>query len=64
MNIIIFIFSATSGKKNAEKDLCILPVGTRLTCHDEKSSLMERALDDWEKALEGRSKKCVLSYSD
>ncbi len=38
----------------------ILQVGVCLTCHDEKSKVMENALDDWEKALAGRSKKCVL----
>ena len=38
----------------------ILQLGTCLTCHDEKSKVMERALDDWEKALAGRSKRCVL----
>jgi multisubunit Na+/H+ antiporter MnhB subunit len=36
----------------------ILQVGACLTCHDEKSTVMERALDNWEKALAGRSKKC------
>ncbi|HNX56986.1 MAG TPA: cytochrome b N-terminal domain-containing protein [Prolixibacteraceae bacterium] len=39
----------------------VLQVGTCLTCHDEKSKVMENALDNWEKALTGRSKKCGLT---
>ncbi len=36
----------------------ILQVGACLTCHDEKSKVMENALDNWEKSLAERSKKC------
>jgi hypothetical protein len=39
----------------------ILQVGSCLTCHDEKSKVMDQALENWEKTLAGRSKKCVLA---
>jgi multisubunit Na+/H+ antiporter MnhB subunit len=38
----------------------ILIVGACLSCHDEKSNVMDQALEDWEKTLVRRSKKCVL----
>jgi hypothetical protein len=42
----------------------ILQVGACLNCHEENSTVMENALDDWEKALAGRSKKCSLIELD
>ncbi len=38
----------------------ILEVGSCLTCHDEKSKVMDRALEDYQQALSRRSKQCVL----
>lgn len=37
----------------------ILEVGSCLTCHEEKSKVMILALDNFEKALAGRGRKCV-----
>lgn len=37
----------------------ILQVGACLTCHDEKSEVMHRALENFEQALAKRSGKCV-----
>jgi len=39
----------------------ILEVGACLSCHDEKSKVMDRALENYEQTLAGRSKKCVLA---
>jgi len=36
----------------------ILEVGSCITCHDEKSKVMDRALEDFEKAKAGRSARC------
>ncbi len=38
----------------------ILLVGTCLTCHDEKSSLMRKSLIDFEGLLNKRTSKCIL----
>jgi len=38
----------------------ILLVGSCLTCHDEKSKVMELSLEDFKLTLAKRSKKCVL----
>jgi len=38
----------------------ILAVGACLSCHDEKSNVMDDVLENWEKTLERRSKKCFL----
>jgi len=38
----------------------ILEVGSCLTCHDEKSKVMERALEDFQQTLAKRSSKCIL----
>ena len=46
-------FSVTEQKR-------ILVVGSCLTCHDEKSKVMEQALIDYPQTLERRSKFCVL----
>jgi len=46
---------------NVSEQKRILEVGSCLNCHDEKSKVMENALDNWERTLAGRSKKCVLS---
>ncbi len=37
----------------------ILEVGSCLTCHDEKSKVMERALVNYKQTLAERSKKCI-----
>ena len=39
----------------------ILEVGACLTCHDEKSKVMDQALENYGQTLERRSKKCVLA---
>jgi hypothetical protein len=36
-------------------------VGSCLRCHDEKSKVMDLALENWEKTLAGRNKKCGLT---
>jgi hypothetical protein len=41
----------------------ILQVGSCLSCHDEKSKVMDRALEKYEQTLAGRSKKCALEKS-
>lgn len=41
-----------------EEQKRVLQVGACLNCHDEKSKVMENALENWEKTLTGRSKKC------
>ncbi len=38
----------------------ILKVGACLTCHDEKSGVMDQTLVDYEQTLAGRSRKCIL----
>lgn len=38
----------------------ILQVGSCLTCHDEKSKVMDQALENYPKTLGSRSVKCVL----
>ncbi len=38
----------------------ILKVGACLTCHDEKSNVMNQALDNYQQTLARRSRKCVL----
>jgi len=38
----------------------ILLVGSCLTCHDEKSKVMDRALDDYQLTFAEHSKKCIL----
>ena len=38
----------------------ILKVGSCLTCHDEKSKVMDQSLENYEQTLAGRSKKCIL----
>lgn len=45
---------------NVEEQKKILMVGACLTCHDEKSKVMDQALDNFEQTLSKRSKKCVL----
>ena len=39
----------------------ILEVGSCLTCHDEKSKVMDQALENYEQTRTRRSKKCVLA---
>ncbi|MBA4409068.1 MAG: hypothetical protein Q8S54_18115 [Bacteroidota bacterium] len=39
----------------------ILEVGSCLSCHDEKSKVMDQTLENYERTLAGRSKKCVLA---
>ena len=39
----------------------ILEVGNCLNCHDEKSKVMDQALENYEQTLGRRSKKCVLA---
>ncbi|MFY9153533.1 MAG: DUF4405 domain-containing protein [Prolixibacteraceae bacterium] len=39
----------------------ILEVGSCLTCHDEKSKVMDQALDDFEQTFARRNRKCVLT---
>jgi multisubunit Na+/H+ antiporter MnhB subunit len=41
----------------------ILQVGSCLSCHDEKSKVMDRALDNYEQTLARRSKMCALEKS-
>lgn len=38
----------------------ILQVGACLTCHDDKSPVMEQALDNFEETLRKRSGKCII----
>jgi hypothetical protein len=38
----------------------ILEVGSCLTCHDGKSKVMDRALEDFEQALNNRRQVCIL----
>lgn len=38
----------------------IMKVGSCLTCHEEKSKVMDQALENYEQTLAGRSKKCIL----
>jgi len=45
---------------NVSEQKRVLEVGTCLTCHDEKSKVMDQALENYEQTLERRSKKCVL----
>ena len=47
-------FSVTEQKR-------ILEVGSCLTCHDEKSKVMDMALEDYQQVLARRSRKCVLA---
>jgi quinol-cytochrome oxidoreductase complex cytochrome b subunit len=42
----------------------ILEVGSCLTCHDEKSKVMDQALGDFEKTLARRCRKCVTAEND
>ena len=37
----------------------ILEVGVCLTCHDEKSKVMDMALEGYQKAVAGRAGKCI-----
>jgi len=46
---------------SVEEQKKILQVGSCLTCHDEKSKVMDSALDDFEKTLAQRSRKCVVA---
>ncbi len=46
---------------NVSEQKRILEVGACLTCHEEKSKVMDQALENWEQALARRSKKCVSS---
>jgi hypothetical protein len=39
----------------------ILEVGSCLTCHDEKSKVMERALENFQLTLAGRSVRCGIN---
>jgi len=41
-----------------KEQMRILEVGSCLTCHDEKSKVMERALENFQQTLAGRNKKC------
>ena len=54
---------ATRGNVNpftiAEQRLILL-AGACLTCHEEKSEVMERALVDFDRTIKERSNKCVL----
>jgi quinol-cytochrome oxidoreductase complex cytochrome b subunit len=43
-----------------KEQMRILEVGSCLTCHDEKSKVMERALENFQLTQAKRSKKCVL----
>ncbi len=43
-----------------KEQLRILEVGSCLTCHDDKSKVMERTLEDFEKTVAGRSDRCKL----
>jgi hypothetical protein len=45
---------------NVSEQKRILEVGSCLSCHDEKSKVMDQALENFEQTLAGRSKKCVL----
>jgi multisubunit Na+/H+ antiporter MnhB subunit len=45
---------------NVSEQKRILEVGVCLNCHDEKSKVMDQALENYEQTLVGRSKKCVL----
>ncbi len=38
----------------------ILVVGSCLTCHDEKSKVMDMALEDYQKTLARRGRKCII----
>lgn len=42
----------------------ILEVGSCLNCHDEKSKVMDQALEGFEKTLARRSKKCVRDQGE
>ncbi|MDP2335667.1 MAG: hypothetical protein Q8N05_04290 [Bacteroidota bacterium] len=50
-------FSVTEQKR-------ILQVGSCLSCHDEKSKVMDQALEDYQKILSRRSKKCVSEQGE
>jgi quinol-cytochrome oxidoreductase complex cytochrome b subunit len=45
---------------NVKEQKHILEVGSCLTCHDEKSKVIGRALEDYEQTLANRSKQCIL----
>lgn len=45
---------------NVEEQKKILRVGACLTCHDEKSNVMDQSLVNFQQTLLKRSKKCVL----
>jgi hypothetical protein len=46
---------------NVSEQKRILEVGACLNCHDEKSKVMDHALESWEQTLARRSGKCVLN---
>jgi hypothetical protein len=46
---------------NVAEQRRILLVGTCLNCHDEKTKVMNRALENFEQTLAKRSEKCVLA---
>jgi quinol-cytochrome oxidoreductase complex cytochrome b subunit len=41
----------------------ILEVGSCLTCHEDQSKVMERALEDFERTLAERSRQCILTVA-
>ena len=42
----------------------ILQVGSCLICHDEKSKVMDQALENYQQTLARRSRKCILPESE
>jgi hypothetical protein len=49
---------------NIEEQKKILEVGSCLTCHDEKSDVMDRALADYTQTMRKRSKRCIIPGSN
>lgn len=53
MNSVFLNFTVSEQKR-------ILEVGACLNCHNEKSKVMDLALDNFEQTLAKRSKRCIL----